>query len=135
MNLPDNYEFYISLIACLLFAVFLFVGSIVALKSKRNLCSTLLVISSGIGLFAIIASCYLAVKFNEIVSNTSSSYPEDYMINIEELAEYQNISSYSVLFSYCLFAFIFVVFCSNIANIRKRNEQLELLVEQLKENR
>ncbi len=128
----DNYTVYIPFFALLIVAIFLFVGSVVAFKSKKRICSALLLLSSGIGLSAVLFNLYLLMILVGTMNTASIVYDKHAIEQFEKYVAYQEVSSYTFLFSYCFFAVSFVVYCCSISGIRQRNEQLEFIVSEVR---
>jgi len=109
----------------LVIATFILVGSVVAFRSKITPITTALLTASSINFISISLLSFSQYKMQGLLI-----YSPDEALNGATIERYNNIYTYSFyanLSGSAIFAFAFILFCFSMANMRKRNEQLEFL--------
>ena len=130
MDILDQYGMYIHYFVWILVSAFFVLGSVLIHKSQRSKITYTLLISSSIIIIAQICGCYFQFQAFGLSNTINYSDPIDAK-NFDTLIKYMNYSFYiQTLFS-AIFAFAFAAFCCKCANLRKRNDQLEVLNQQL----
>lgn len=130
MTFLEQYGIYIHLCVALLTSCFLVVGSIIAFKSKRTKTTWCLLSSSIIYAMSQLIGCYLNFEAFGFDNRYDHTDPVS-SAHFEKLMTYMNYAFQMSTLSIAVFTFAFAVFCFNIANLHKRNEELEFLTSEM----
>ena len=130
MTFIEQYGIYIELCFELLNACFLVAGSIIAFKSKRTKTTWSLLSSSTIYAISLLTGTYLHFETFGYVYSYDHTDPVS-SAHLEKLMTYMNYAFHTSTLSIAAFTSAFVVFCFNIANLYKRNEELEFLTREM----
>jgi hypothetical protein len=72
------------------------------------------------------------LQFKAFVFDRADPFPDPLnTAQFEKLMEYMNYAFYASALSLAIFTFAFAVFCVSIANLYKRNEELEFLTSEM----
>jgi len=131
MTFLEQYGTTIQFLTSICIPAFLVLGAFFAYRSIKSKISLILLASATLTLIASLAGAYFYFSMVGLSGIYTHSQATD--ADFEKFIKYAGISNLVSTLGFAIFAFAFVFFCCSIANIRKRNEELEFLTKELAE--